>query len=222
MSFFFSQPAAVIHKFATQIVRLYFHISKVMPEWLHLQSDVVFLKMPETTLLQDGVTLTCAAPSEFSPSIVTAYLALLTKGNAVNVPSASRLMGAYRWAIIQVPGSGQVVSAGALKKTSLNQAYYSTLFSPRKASLSQTFSTRRFPFDLGYLVTASDFRRRNYCTMVMDALLAQCSHEGVLATTQDPGIQRKLLHRSFERRGAHWQAENGGTLALYLRPVDKF
>ncbi|MDK9354852.1 hypothetical protein QQF54_01660 [Lelliottia sp. V106_10] len=174
--------------------------------------------MSEIIMLTDGFTLTCAAPAEFSSSVLTAYQALLAEGNAVRSPPAARLLGAYRWAIIQTPETGQVVAAGALKQTCLNQSYYQTLFSPRKASLMQTFSAGRFPLDLGYLVTASSFQRRGYCGRIMDALLAACMEECVLATTQDPGIQHKLLNKGFERRGTHWQADNGGRLALYLRP----
>jgi hypothetical protein len=175
-------------------------------------------KMPEFITLTDGFTLTCAAPSEFPPSVLTAYQALLAEGNAVRPPAAARLLGAYRWAIIQAPGSDQLVSAGALKQTCLNQPYYQTLFSPRKASLMQTFSAGRFPFDLGYLVTASHFQQSGYCGRIMDALLAGCTGKCVLATTQDTGIQHKLLNKAFERRGTHWQADNGGRLGLYLRP----
>ncbi|WP_336220709.1 hypothetical protein [Citrobacter amalonaticus] len=174
--------------------------------------------MPEIIVLQNGFTLTCAAPSEFSSSVLTAYQALLAEGHAVRRPPAARLLGAYRWAVIQAPNSGPVVAAGALKQTRLNRSYYQTLFSPRKASLMQTFSAGRFPLDLGYLVTASPFQRRGYCGKIMDALLTACAGEGVLATTQDPGIQHKLLNKGFERRGTHWQADNGGRLALYLRP----
>lgn len=174
--------------------------------------------MSEIITLTDGFTLTCAAPSEFSSSVLNAYQTLLAEGNAVRPPPATRLLGAYRWAIIQIPETGQVVAAGALKQTHLNQSYYQILFSPRKASLMQTFSAGRFPLDLGYLVTASHFQRRGYCGRIMNALLATCMKECVLATTQDPGIQHKLLNKGFERRGTHWQADNGGRLALYLRP----
>lgn len=169
------------------------------------------------SLTENNLILITGEPNNFPSDMLDAYAELLRKGGAVDVDKG-RLAGAGYWAIILNPVDSRILAAGALKRTEVNQTYYRRIFGPNKASLTQEFSTRDYPFDLGYIVTDSNFRRCGYCDTIMDTLLKQNTVYGVLATTQSQSIKKKLQYRGFKSQGVEWRATDGGLLSLYLHP----
>jgi GNAT superfamily N-acetyltransferase len=165
--------------------------------------------------LSNQYTLITGTPQQFTAGLRHNYLQLL-EGNNVRV-NESHFINAWRWAIITKPDSTDILAAGALKQTRLNQRHYQSVFSPQKASLSVTFNALSCPFDLGYLVAAPGCRYLGYGEAIISALLEQCADAGVLAITQDEAIRAMLVRHGFERQGYDWRVENGGSMSLYLR-----
>lgn len=164
----------------------------------------------------DGYRLVTGSPESFPSSMLDTYAELLEKGGAVRV-NKNLLSQAWRWSAVIHTVTNKLLAAGALKQTNVNEAYYRRVFGTEKASLTQKFNTSNYRFDLGYIVTDSDFQGRGYCDMIIGSLLEQSALHGVLATTQDLKIKNKLKRNGFEHKGNEWEADNGGRLSLYLR-----
>lgn len=173
--------------------------------------------MYRTITFPPNYVLLTGAPAEYSPTVLAQYLTLLSEGNAVTVNSAL-VKEAELLAIIFSPLNNHVIAGAALKKTKANELYYYGIFSHRKANIAEPFSKETYPFDLGYIVTAPEFRNRGLCDAVMYALLELRASSNMLATTQDQSIKNKLQRYGFEHHGSEWTSQhNDGNLSLHLR-----
>lgn len=159
--------------------------------------------------------LTISKPNDFTSDTLNEYAYILRKGGAVNV-NEDRLASAAYWAIIKDGITNKLAAAGSLKSTVKNLPYYHNIFG-NKAALRQEFSTSDYPFDLGYIVTDSDFRKSGNCNMIIDSLLELGKDCGILVTTQNQSIKNKLEIRGFKSQGAKWLATDNGFINLYLR-----
>ncbi|MEN0612458.1 hypothetical protein [Klebsiella grimontii] len=172
--------------------------------------------MYKKSLSEKNMTLTISNPNDFTSDTLSEYTYILRKGGAVNV-NEDRLASAAYWAIIKDEVTNKLAAAGSLKSTAKNLPYYHNILGRYKAALRQEFNTSDYPFDLGYIVTDSDFRKCGHCNMIIDSLLELVKDCGILATTQNQSIKNKLEIRGFKSQGAKWLATDNGFINLYLR-----
>jgi len=161
------------------------------------------------------LNVTLKAPGACSPAELAAFRNLVVQGDEVD-PNCleDRIERANTLAFGNCNGS--LVAVAAVKCQELG--YRKGIF--EKAGIGDL--TGNYPYELGWIFVAPDFRDRKFSVALVEKSLSSFSAENVYSTskTANTPMHRTLLKFGFSVAGDPWRSIRGPyDLAMYLRPA---
>jgi RimJ/RimL family protein N-acetyltransferase len=153
-----------------------------------------------------GYEMESCAPADLAGAELAACLAIIERGEAVDMESAAEELP--RAAVLSIARTGdKIAGVGAIKRV---RAAYAA----RIAQRSEAAFDPATP-ELGYVAVDGGHGNRGLSRRIVAALLSQ--HNGRLfATTDNEYMKRTLDKAGFVRKGREWTGQRG-RLSLWIR-----
>jgi predicted GNAT family N-acyltransferase len=158
------------------------------------------------------MTLLATHPSEMSPRVIDSFMEFVIAAGEIN-PATMQGLIAQALSLLTLYHGDRLIGTAAIKRPFA--AHRQNQFA--KAKVGVLAAT--YPFELGWVVVDSAFRRQGHGRALVDHAICQLNGRAVYATTKSDTMRAMLAEFDFERVGENYPSERepSDSLSLHVR-----